>query len=51
MALSGIATAGYSFNVKSGIRLLLGRKITQREVNPDGLTRVNVSTISYYYRF
>ena len=51
MALSGIATAGYSFNVKSGIRFLVGRKITQRDVNPDGLTREMVTTLSYYYRF
>lgn len=51
MALSGIITAGYSFNVKTGIRLLLGHKITQREVNPDGLTRNAVATLSYFYRF
>jgi len=51
MALSGIVTAGYNFNVKSGVRLLLGHKITQREVNPDGLTREMVSTLSYTYRF
>jgi hypothetical protein len=51
MALSGIATVGYNFNVKSGVRVLFGKKITQREVNPDGLTRVVVSTFSYYYRF
>ncbi len=51
MALSGIVTAGYSFNVKTGIRLLVGHKITQREVNPDGLTREMVTTLSYFYRF
>ncbi len=51
MALSIIGTAGYSFNVRSGIRLLLGIKLTDREVNPDGLTRDMVSTVSYYYRF
>jgi hypothetical protein len=51
MALSGIVTAGYSFNVKTGMRLLVGHKITQRDVNPDGLTRELVSTVSYYYRF
>lgn len=51
MALSGIVTAGYSFNVKTGIRLLVGHKITQREVNPDGLTRNAVTTLSYFYRF
>ncbi|MCK6617430.1 MAG: hypothetical protein L6Q51_07275 [Cyclobacteriaceae bacterium] len=51
MALSGIVTAGYSFNVKTGVRLLVGHKITQRDVNPDGLTRIMVTTISYFYRF
>lgn len=51
LAMSGIATAGYSFNVRSGVKLLIGRKITQRENNPDGLTRHLVTTISYVYRF
>lgn len=51
MALSGIFTTGYNFNVQSGIKLLLGHKIVQRDVNPDGLTREFVSTLSYYYRF
>lgn len=51
LALSGIFTAGYKFNVRSGVKLLLGRKIVQRETNPDGLTRHFVSTISYVYRF
>lgn len=51
MALSGIVTAGYSFNTKSGVRLLAGHKITQRDVNPDGLTREMVTTVSYFYRF
>jgi len=51
LALSGIFTAGYSFNVRSGIKLLLGRKIVQRDTNPDGLTRHFVSTLSYVYRF
>jgi hypothetical protein len=51
MALSGIVTVGYSFNVKSGIRLLAGKKITQRDINPDGLTRNDVVTVSYFYRF
>lgn len=51
MALSGIFTAGYSFNVKSGIKILIGHKIVQRDNNPDGLTRELVSTAGYYYRF
>jgi hypothetical protein len=51
MALSAIGTFGYSFNVRSGVRFLLGVKLTDRDVNPDGLTRHMVSTVSYYYRF
>ena len=51
LALSAIGTVGYNFNVKTGIKLLVGRKIVQRDNNPDGLTRVLVSTISYFHRF
>ena len=51
LALSAIATAGYSFNIQTGVKFLYGRKITQRDFNPDGLTRHDVMTISYYYRF
>jgi hypothetical protein len=53
LALSGIFTAGYNFNVRAGIKVLLGHKVNQviRDINPDGLTREFVSTISYYYRF
>ncbi len=51
LALSAIVTAGYNFNVRSGVKLLLGHKIVQRKVNPDGLTREMVSTLSYFYRF
>jgi hypothetical protein len=51
MAMSAIVTAGYSFNIQSGVKILYGKKISQRRVNPDGLTRHDVATISYYYRF
>ncbi|SKC82556.1 hypothetical protein [Ohtaekwangia koreensis] len=51
MALSGIFTTGYNFNVQSGIKLLIGHKIFNRDINPDGLTRELVSTVSYYHRF
>jgi hypothetical protein len=51
LAMSGIFTVGYNFNVQSGIRLLAGHKIVQRQHNPDGLTRDMVSTITYVYRF
>lgn len=51
MALSAIATAGYNFNVKMGLKFLVGHKLVQREVNPDGLTRELVTSLSYFYRF
>jgi hypothetical protein len=51
LALSGIFTTGYNFNVRSGIKALVGRKIVQRDFNPDGLTRELVTSISYVYRF
>lgn len=51
LALSGIITGGYSFNVRSGIKLLWGHKFVQRDKNPDGLTRHSVSSITYNYRF
>jgi hypothetical protein len=51
LALSVIGTAGYSFNVRSGIKFLIGHKIVQREFSPDGLTRELVNSITYIYRF
>jgi hypothetical protein len=51
LAMSAIFTTGYSFNVRSGVKLLLGHKLHQRKTNPDGLTRELVSTLSFYYRF
>lgn len=51
LALSAIGTAGYNFNVKNGIKLLVGHKLVQRDNNPDGLSRELVTSISYFYRF
>lgn len=51
LALSAIVTAGYSFNVRSGVRFLFGKKLADRDMNPDGLTRHDVMTVSYWYRF
>ena len=51
LALSAIITVGYNFNVQSGVKLLMGHKIVQRETNPDGLTRELVSSFTYFYRF
>lgn len=51
LAMSGIGTVGYQFNVRTGVKFLFGHKIVQRDHNPDGLTREMVTTISYFYRF
>ncbi|MFC2123509.1 hypothetical protein ACFLU5_01760 [Bacteroidota bacterium] len=51
MALSALGGIGYQINVNNGIKFLYGHKLTQRDVNPDGLTRHNVMSVSYVYRF
>ena len=57
LAMSGIATVGYNFNTRSGVKLLLGHVVKlgdfviQRDRNPDGLTREFVSSLTYTYRF
>jgi hypothetical protein len=51
LAMSWITTLGYSFNVRSGIKLLVGHKITSRAYSPDGLTRELVTSFTYIYRF
>jgi hypothetical protein len=51
LAMSAIFTTGYNFNVRSGIKALIGHKIVQRDFNPDGLTRELVTSMSYVYRF
>ena len=51
LALSWITTAGYSFNTRSAIKILVGHKIVQREFSPDGLTRELVTSFTYSYRF
>jgi hypothetical protein len=51
LALSAIGTVGYNFNVRTGIKLLAGHKLVQRDNNPDGLSRELVTSVSYFYRF
>ncbi len=51
LALSAIGTMGYSFNVRSAIKFLVGHKLAQRKTNPDGLTRELVTSVTYIYRF
>ncbi|MEJ1241613.1 hypothetical protein WBG78_25925 [Chryseolinea sp. T2] len=51
LAMSALISTGYNFNVNSGVKLLVGHKLVQRDNNPDGLTREWVSTLSYCYKF
>ncbi|MFY0625634.1 MAG: hypothetical protein JXR07_05035 [Reichenbachiella sp.] len=51
LALSALASAGYSFNVNNGLKFIFGLKLAHRDVNPDGLTREYVLNLSYVYRF
>jgi len=51
MALTGLLNVAYHFNTKHSLKMLYGQKITQRDVNPDGLTRDNVLSFSYVYTF
>ena len=51
LALSGLAGVNYKFNVFSSIQFIYGQKITDRPVNPDGLTRKHVINLSYNYNF
>lgn len=51
MALSGLAHVAYHFNTFHSAKLLYGVKITEREVNPDGLTRDSVFQLGYVVRF
>ncbi|NEO42629.1 MAG: hypothetical protein F6J90_42465 [Moorea sp. SIOASIH] len=51
LALSILAGAGYQFNVSNAVKIIYGLKITDRDVNPDGLTRDSVLTLAYQVRF
>jgi len=51
LALSALGGFGYNFNINNTVKFTYGRKITQREVNPDGLTRHDVMIIAYLFRF
>ncbi len=51
MALTALGGATYNFNINNTVKFTYGQKITDREVNPDGLTRHNVMIIAYLFRF
>jgi hypothetical protein len=51
LALSALFGATFKFNVLSGINLIYGHRITDRDYNPDGLTRKHVINLTYTYNF
>ena len=51
LALSALGSFGYQFDVKNSVKFIQGIKLTDRPVNPDGLTRNEVTSISYIYKF
>lgn len=51
LALSLLAGFGYNFNINNTVKFTYGKKLVQRDVNPDGLTRTEVMIIAYLFRF
>lgn len=51
LAFSVLGSAGYSFNANNSFKFIFGYKLTDRENNPDGLTRDSVISMSYIYKF
>jgi hypothetical protein len=51
LALSVLGGFSYNFNINNSVKFTYGQKLTQREINPDGLTRHNVMIIAYQFRF
>ncbi|MEO9965481.1 MAG: hypothetical protein ABJF11_06825 [Reichenbachiella sp.] len=51
LAMTLLSSFTYNFNVSNSIKLSYGRKFTDRKVNPDGLTRVQVFIVAYGFRF
>lgn len=51
LAMTLLVGGGYQFNVKSGIKIMNGFRLVQRDKNPDGLSRKFVSNIGYVYKF
>ncbi|MEO9873098.1 hypothetical protein [Ekhidna sp.] len=51
LALSVIGSFGYHFDVNNSIKIIQGIKLVDRDFNPDGLTRNEVFSVSYVYKF
>ena len=51
LALTMLSSFTYHFDVTSSIKVSYGHKFTDRDVNPDGLTRKQVFIVAYGFRF
>jgi len=51
LALTILAGAGYRFSTKTGIKAMFGKQVATRYKNLDGLSREEVFTVGYEYRF
>lgn len=51
LSLNLLANAGYQINVRHAIKAVYALKLLAREINPDGLSRHAVLSVSYVYRF
>lgn len=51
LALAVLGSFGYHFDVNNSVKIIQGIKLVDRDFNPDGLTRDEVLSISYVYKF
>ena len=51
LALSALLNTAYHFNTNNSVKFMFGLKLTDRDVNPDGLTRDSVLSLAYEARF
>ena len=51
LALTALLGVGYNININNTVKFTYGKKLTDREVNPDGLTREEVMIVAYLFRF
>jgi hypothetical protein len=51
LALTALGGVGYNISVRTTIKGMIGRRVVERTINPDGLSREWVQTIGVEYRF
>lgn len=50
-AITLLSGFGYNLNTKSSVKLMFGQRLWKRKFNPDGLSREQVFTLGYLYKF